>query len=391
MSFLPYGNGSAAGWAGAFAGSAAAHVVILAGVLHLYGGAFLNGSEAAEPPGFTVSFEQIDVGSVAPVTELPAEEEAYSGEPEVLQPEAVEPEEVAAVEPELVEPELPGAEDPGTLEPEVPETLVPETVTAIPAQELSPILPTETIAVAAAPPVEVVAPNVTLPPAQTGAGGAASAPAPVAAPAPSQQDLALGALIDRLRGTSGDPCLIALPRRQGTEGVGLGLVAATDAAMDSFARALADGGGTVPDQTRVLVDPRQCPALDWIRQNADYPATRLGLRVDASEVASGGRLTGIIRGGAGRQLTLLLIDDNGVVQDLGRFLSFSGALAQFDVPVTRDGPARDTSQILVAIGTTRSPRALTDRAGYLSDEVFSGLVGELADGAWLAVATFDVR
>jgi hypothetical protein len=90
-------------------------------------------------------------------------------------------------------------------------------------------------------------------------------------------------------------------------------------------------------------------------------------------------------------VTLLLIDDNGVVQDLQRFLSFSGNLARFDVPVTRSGLAKDTSQILLAIASPRQPDALRERAGQLAQDVFAGLGGVTGDDTALAVATFDVR
>ncbi|PID35331.1 MAG: serine/threonine protein kinase [Rhodobacterales bacterium] len=205
-------------------------------------------------------------------------------------------------------------------------------------------------------------------------------PAPVRAPRPpSAQDLAIGDLIKRIRAQDADPCLTALPRRDGADGVGLAMVSAKDGVMEEFARALLTPEDAIR-QTRTLVDPRQCPALAYMRENRDYPATRMGLRVDTPEVVSGGRLTGVLRGVAGRNVTLLLIDDNGVVQDLQRFLAFSGNLVRFDVPVTRSGPA-----------TKRAPSQLRARNGQLAQDVFAGLTGELADSAYIATATFDVR
>ena len=40
---------------------------------------------------------------------------------------------------------------------------------------------------------------------------------------------------------------------------------------------------------------------------------------------------------AGRYVTLLMVDDNGVTHDLRRFLINSGGRISFDVPVARDG------------------------------------------------------
>ena len=211
------------------------------------------------------------------------------------------------------------------------------------------------------------------------------------APPPSAQDLALGDLIRRIRTSVADACLLALPRRDGEDGVGLAFIASTDAAMAQFSEDVLTEDDADIRQTRTLIDPRQCPALTYIRKNRDYPATRLGVRLDATEVPSGSRLTGVLRGTAGKYVLLLLIDNNGVVQDLQRFMTFSGNFARFDVPVTRVGNARDTSQLLIAIATQRPPNLIRDRAGRLAQDVFAGLDGDFADNAALAVVAFDVR
>lgn len=211
------------------------------------------------------------------------------------------------------------------------------------------------------------------------------------APPPSAQDLALGDLIRRIRTSAADACLLALPRRDGTEGVGLALIASNDASMETFTATTLTEDDADVRQTRTLIDPRQCPAITYMRQNKDYPATRLGVRLDAAEVPNGGRLTGVLRGTAGKYVTLVLVDNNGVVQDLQRFVSFSGNIARFDVPVTRVGNARDTSQILLAIATQRPANILRERAGQLAQNVFAGLDSDLSENAALAFVTFDVR
>lgn len=217
---------------------------------------------------------------------------------------------------------------------------------------------------------------------------AAAVPPP---PPPSAQDIAVGDLIARIRATPADPCLLALPRRDGPEGVGLELVAATDAAMANFAEALLTPEDSAIRQTRTLIDPRQCAALTYLRDNRDYPATRLGIALDASEVPSGAEMSGVLRGVAGRYVLLLIVDNNGVVQDLQRFLSFSGNFARFAVPVTRVGPPRDTSQLLIAITTDRPAATIRARDGQLAEDVFADLDADQGRNAALGFATFDVR
>lgn len=269
----------------------------------------------------------------------------------------------------------------------IPGTLIPETLTAnarMTGQQVTTLGAQPQSLTAVAPPAL---------PASRPALPSPALPSPVTAPPPPQsaQDLAIGDLIQRIRAALSDPCLLALPRRDGADGAGLALISATEGAMAQFANDVLTGEDAALRQTRTLVDPRQCPALTYVRQNRDYPATRLGLQIDAAEVPSGGRLTGVLRGTAGRYLLLFLVDNNGVVQDLQRFVSFSGNFARFDVPVTRAGAARDTSQLLLAIATQRPGGVLRDRTGQLAQDVFAALEGEVATGAALAIATFDVR
>ncbi|SFE28583.1 hypothetical protein [Roseivivax sediminis] len=206
--------------------------------------------------------------------------------------------------------------------------------------------------------------------------------------APSPQDLALGDLLKRIRATPADPCLVALPRRDGAERTALALIAAGQRAMADFSARLLTPADADMKQNRTLVDRRQCAALEYLRSALDYPALRLGLALDRAIVPSGGRLTGRIRGLGDRALTLLLVDTNGVVHDLARFTARRGDIAEFDVPLTRTGPRRDTEHLLLALATEAPPEALLDRAGQRAEEVFAGSGSR---GARLASATFSVR
>ena len=213
-----------------------------------------------------------------------------------------------------------------------------------------------------------------------------------AAPEISARDRALGDLIRRIRASDHPSCLLALPQRAGEDGIALAMVSDNAGLMQGFAEALLDRPEDADIlQARTLVDSRQCAALDFILLSPDYPATGLGLRIDTPEVASGEAVTGAIRGAAGRFLTVLLVDDNGVVQDLGRFLTTSGATTTFEVPVTRVGDPRPTRQMLIALATTAPPREIQEREGLLAAEVFEGLTADDLAGAAIAVGTFDVR
>lgn len=368
--------------------------------------------EAAEPD----ALEGSEPDAIEPVTEdapepeLPEPTTAEALAPETATvAEALAPESLAALAPTTpvspLEPLSPITSDNAApaLQPLDASPLIPETLSAAGATAVQPVSPAaETLNTV----VPVTSPQSALRPTGPQAERATIAavnrtPAPPPSPQPtpaaqppapqSAQDLAIGDLIRRIRSAPSDACLLALPRRDGEDGVGLAMIAGTDTAMTDFTDTVLTADDADIRQTRTLIDPRQCPAMTYVRQNQDYPATRLGLRLDAGEVPSGGRLTGVLRGAAGRYVLLLLVDNNGVVQDLQRFVSFSGNFARFDVPVTRVGVPRDTSQLLLAIATRRPPSVIRERIGQLAQDVFANLGGELAGGAALAITTFDVR
>ena len=438
MSFLPYASAGIGSWFTASGGAALLHGTVLAASLSGVA-EWLNLTEPKQvaQPDYTITLERLDSDTIAGLLEQDGQAATEDGDgvdPEALDPAeeveeqaALPPEEVATPEdPAEAEPEeevattpeeqeaepvealtaaTPTPLAPESIEPITPQAIEPlveddgpllsETVAALPSAEaLTPIVPDSTAVVASPAPSE---PQVMRPVTSSSTVVSAVQRPEIdqkprkAAPAPSAQDLAIGDLLRRIRATPSEPCLLALPRRDGEDGVGLALVSNSEATMARFADALLTAEDAGIRQTRSLIDERQCAAMTYIRDNADYPATRLGVRLDAAEVPSGGRLTGVLRGTAGRYVLLLLVDNNGVVQDLQRFMTFSGNFARFDVPVTRAGAPRDTKQLLLAIATRRPTQTVRARAGQLAQDVFAGLEGEVATRAALAVTTFDVR
>jgi hypothetical protein len=139
------------------------------------------------------------------------------------------------------------------------------------------------------------------------------------------------------------------------------------------------------------MDPRQCAVLDYVRQNRSYPAFRMSFGLEIDQINSGEQLTGAVGGTAGRYVSLIMIDDNGVVQDLGQYLSFVGDQARFDVPLRRAGAARDTKQLLVAIGTNSRPQSVDAQNGQLAEDYFAALAAEVGTNVPIVMLPFDVR
>ncbi|WP_199261308.1 hypothetical protein [Paracoccus binzhouensis] len=290
------------------------------------------------------------------VTALPV---PTAPESEVLEPVST------PMPPEQAPPELAGeAEEVSAPEPE------PEPV----AQSASPVLT-----------------NTALPTA-----GRAETPAPMPAagedgPAEAETDPRLAELFDRIRSQLTAPCLLALPALDAEGGIRLNLLASDDAQIPGLLRALTQGLETQVAGQAVLLDPRQCAGLAFARRDARYPVFPLAIRLQSQDVASGDSLRGTISGGAGRYVTLLMIDDNGVTHDLRRFLVNAGGRIRFDVPVARDGADRDTHQLLLAVATPKRPETVSRAAGELAEDFLDQFAREIGPEALIGVGSVYVR
>lgn len=217
---------------------------------------------------------------------------------------------------------------------------------------------------------------------------------PVAAPGPDQADVTdprLVELFNRIRDRLNESCLLALPALRGENQIQLGILAADDRRISALMRELTENLTTEVAEAAVLLDRRQCPALAFVRRDPQYPVLDLGLRLDSQDVSSGGALRGQIMGGAGWYNTLLLIDDNGVVHDLRRFLIRSADQILFDVPLARAGASRDTHQLVMAIATRTRPETISARSGELAERFFDRLTREIGPEAMIGVSSVYVR
>ncbi len=359
------------------------------------------GENIPEPMAVTLSVMEIAPEVIAPTEEIPlAPPEEVAVEPEV--PPTPEPEQLAAVVPEeeLVSPEAEESDPLAALE--------PEPIAPVQATTLSPIVPEgdgggtiAPIGVAAVQPVaplaaapEAIAPTVAAP--ETVAA-VQLVPAPPAAP-PSQDPevtqgppSAVDEFILRIRGQLSLPCLVATPRRDAGGEISLDFLAANEADILTFSKELLADVAAPPPARNVLVDPRQCAALNFVREGARYPTFPLAIAVQADAVSSGDRLVGALQGAQGRYVSMIVIDDNGVVQDLSAYLSFSGDTVSFDVPMSRFGPARDTQQLLMAMATAGRPVAMDTHNGFLAAEFFPVLRETVDRNAPMAMIPFRLQ
>ncbi|WP_417273650.1 hypothetical protein [Celeribacter halophilus] len=206
----------------------------------------------------------------------------------------------------------------------------------------------------------------------------------------SASDLVIAQLLTRIRNSTAPRCTLALPRRNADDQVGLSLIGADRAALNSYSAELLADLDTVT-RVREEIDPRQCAALDAVALTSSYPATRIGFSLAATSMQSGDNIEARIIGAGGLDIAVFLIDDNGVVQDLARFTTIEGGVPVISAPVARAGQSRETRQLLMVLGSSNGAFDLTDMDGRMAEEVFSSLDRSLLEQSAFALASFDVR
>lgn len=208
---------------------------------------------------------------------------------------------------------------------------------------------------------------------------------------PSAQSRLVAQVIRGIRNAQPTQCSLALPRRTGDGGVAISLLGDNDTSLDSLANSILTGIETDVTRSVEIVDARQCAALDALRQIDSYPATRIGISIDNIRLTSGDNLTARVLGAGGLFVTTIIIDDNGVVQNLDRFSSIDGEQIRIDAPVSRAGPVRDTRQLLLAIGSTDSSLDLGSLEGELAQDVFTNISLDQLKASQFSLVSFDLR
>ena len=441
MSFLPYDRMKPGQWALPFTGSLLFHGAALL-LLSTASLAIIPPKE--DEPELVISLEILDLENyvdTAPIAEIPediaSEKEAETNLDGALE-EAAEPaptgeEEISAPEPDIVEEDTAeeniAEPDPLPL-PVAPEISEPQEGLALPAEQslvqdnfVSPLAeaggyapspfsgdisletpdslftqpppPDSPLDLAALEPPRV---PTSVPPRVPETGEEAEPTTPQIGPtglgAPlanaSAADLTIGQLLTRIRANETPRCTLALPRRGADGQVGLSLIGADRNALDTFSATILEGFETVT-RVREEIDPRQCAALDAVALTASYPAARIGLSLASTNLESGDTIEAQVSGAGGLDIAVLMIDDNGVVQDLSRFTAIENGIPVISAPVARVGSGRETRQILMVLGSEDGPFGLTEMDGRSAEDVFSALDRDRLEQSRFALVSFDLR
>jgi hypothetical protein len=200
--------------------------------------------------------------------------------------------------------------------------------------------------------------------------------------------------VDYAAGYYGGPCFAVAPAPTSDGGVSFAAFAADPASGTTFQSRFEQAFGRPAPVATNPVSPLQCSALSFVRGNGSYPSQDLNLLLETDAIASGSALAGKVVANDSRQLHLLIIDDEGKVQNLDPYLHAEGGTASFDPPITAMNDGRFKVQLLVAIAAPGPLQVVAQMSGAKADAFFAALELELAAGridASVAIAAFRVN
>jgi hypothetical protein len=225
-------------------------------------------------------------------------------------------------------------------------------------------------------------PSSTLPLAKSPAPGVAARVAELTSAWPElgspDEGRRFAALLDYLVGYDGGSCFAVAPQLAAGGAVGLTAYAVSPKPGEALQKRLNTAlGMAVPVKTGT-VSKAQCGALNFIRRMPDYPSQDIRIRLQSVQVASGTSLDGRILGDTGRQVHLLIVDDEGRVQKVDNFLTSDTGGYSFTFPVVLTSGSVSTVQLLVAIGAPADLDAISQMDGQLADQYFPVLLREMS-------------
>lgn len=118
------------------------------------------------------------------------------------------------------------------------------------------------------------------------------------------------------------------------------------------------------------VTAAQCPAVTFLGRLRSERARAPRLQVGQTSLRSGEALSGSIEGFGNRNVQLLLVSDEGLVQDVSGLLKPAGDAKTFNLRMQRAGAPGAQPQLLVAVSSEKPLETLRDAKSTPADQVF---------------------
>ena len=189
-------------------------------------------------------------------------------------------------------------------------------------------------------------------------------------------------------------CATVLPTIARDGSVALSGFAADENLWISFQKSMTDELRVrLPLQAATVAKP-QCRALTFARTLPDYPRFSLGMKLNNANLVSGESLEGAITDVRGRKVHLVVVDDEGLVQQIDDFLQPRVSSTAFSVAVSVRNQVVPTAQMLIALAVERPLKTVTSANQTLAEQFFAAVTEELAatdQRADIAIVSFYLR
>lgn len=137
--------------------------------------------------------------------------------------------------------------------------------------------------------------------------------------------------------------------------------------------------GFEPDIGVRLVTPAQCPAVAFLARLRGERGAAPRIDLTATTVRAGVPLAGTVSGFGNRNIELLLVSDDGMVQSLSNMLKAGGDGKTFNIRMQRSDDSGSQPQLLLAVSSAQPLDALKAAAQPRSaDQVFPQVLAEAA-------------
>jgi serine/threonine-protein kinase len=136
------------------------------------------------------------------------------------------------------------------------------------------------------------------------------------------------------------------------------------------------------------VTPAQCPAVSFLARLRDTRTGAPRIDVDKIKVHSGETLSGLVDRFGSRNIELLLVSDEGTVQNVSRLLKPGTDAKSFVIGMQKRNTASESQpQLLLAIASARPLAALRPAQPVAAKEFFAAVLAEAAKAGQSLAAT----
>ena len=141
-----------------------------------------------------------------------------------------------------------------------------------------------------------------------------------------------------------------------------------------------------------MVTEAQCPAVTFLNKVKGEGPRGPRIDLDNFNLRSGEVLTGLVSGFGNRTVELLLVFDNGMVENATNLLKPGTDAKTFAIGMTRQqGASGARPQILIAVASERPIAALRSAGAVSADQFFPAVLAEASLGGRTLAANAEVR